>query len=529
MATAKKRKRPPAAQRRGDSSEDLQRRLDAARHDIEILRARLAQIEGIVAAAPLAILTADRRGRLVDWNPAAEAMFGWRADEVIGKEIPIVPRAERVRFRAQFRDTLSGKVYFGMERRRLRKDGRLIDVRISTAPRHDAAGKTCGAVAICADITEQVEATRFIEIMLGATLEGVMILDGRGKLIEVNDSMCRMVGYGRDELLTLSLGDLEATQSPEKMNAVGRKVRKQGSDRFETAFRRHDGSLVDLDVTATFAEIGGGRFFTSLRDITDRKRADRELHQAKEQAEQASRAKSEFLANMSHELRTPLNAINGFSEMLAREMYGPLGDERYREYAGDINRSGRHLLSVINDILDLSKIEAGRYQLDERPVDVPRTVEEAIRLVRPRLLEGSLHLSRRIARDLPALNADERSVRQILINLLSNATKFTPRGGRIQVRARLNRVGEFELAVSDTGIGMRPTDIPLALEPFRQLDNVMSRKFAGTGLGLPLVQSLAELHGGRLEIESQPEHGTRVTVAFPRTRVLRERVVRLGA
>jgi two-component system cell cycle sensor histidine kinase PleC len=231
---------------------------------------------------------------------------------------------------------------------------------------------------------------------------------------------------------------------------------------------------------------------------------------------------------MSHELRTPLNAINGFSEILARQMYGAL-DARYREYAQDINRSGRHLLSVINDILDLSKIEAGRFTLDERPIDVQRAIDEAIRLVRPRLDEGELHLSRRIARGLPTLQADERSVRQILLNLLSNAAKFTPRGGRIQVRSRLNRTGEFELTVADNGIGMRAKDIPLALEPFRQLDNVMSRKFAGTGLGLPLVQSLAELHGGRLEIESEPAQGTTVTVAFPRTRVGRGRVVRLGA
>jgi PAS domain S-box-containing protein len=516
---ARDRKRRPATKRRSDSSDQLLRRLDAAQSEIQNLTSRLDQIESIVNAAPLAILTSDRRGRIVDWNPAAEAMFGWRAAEAIGKDIPIVPRTDRVKFRAQFRDTLAGKVYFGMERRRLRKDGSLIDVRISTAPRYDAAGKVCGAVAICADITEQVEATRFIQVMLANTLEGVMILDGDGRLIEVNDSMCRMVGYSRAELQSMSLGDLEATQSRDKMNAVGRRVRKQGSDRFETAFRQRDGSLVDLDVTVTFAEIAGGRFFASLRDITDRKRADRELR----------RAKSEFLANMSHELRTPLNAINGFSEILARQMYGPLGDPRYREYAGDINRSGHHLLAVINDILDLSKIEAGRYDLDERPVDVQRAIDEAIRLVRPRLDEGNLHLSRRIARDLPALHADERSVRQILLNLLSNATKFTPRGGRIQVRSRLNRMGEFELTVADNGIGMRAKDIPLALEPFRQLDSVMSRKFAGTGLGLPLVQSLAELHGGRLEIESQPARGTTVTVAFPRTRVLRERVVQLGA
>jgi PAS domain S-box-containing protein len=524
---AKVRKQRAPTKRRNESASQLRRRLAAARAEITDLTSRLDQIESIVDAAPLAILTSDRRGRIVDWNPAAEAMFGWRASEVIGKDNPIIPRAERVKYRAQFRDTLAGKIYFGMERRRQRKDGTLVDIRISTAPRLDTAGKPCGAVAICADITQQVEATRFFEVMLGTTLEGVMILDGRGRIIEVNDSMCHMVGYGRDELLTMSLGDLEATQSRDTMNAVGRKVRRQGSDRFETAFRRRDGALIDLDVTVTFAEIAGGRFFTSLRDITERKRADRELRRAKEQAEQASRAKSEFLANMSHELRTPLNAINGFSEILAREMYGAHTDPRYREYAEDINRSGKHLLAVINDILDLSKIEAGRYELDERPVDMQRTIDEAIRLMKPRLDEGALHLTRRIARDLPALKADERSVRQILLNLLSNATKFTPRGGRIQVRSRINRGGEFELTVADSGIGMRPSDVPLALEPFRQLDSVMSRKFPGTGLGLPLVQSLAELHGGRLEIDSQPEHGTTVTVAFPPARVLGARVVRL--
>jgi signal transduction histidine kinase len=326
----------------------------------------------------------------------------------------------------------------------------------------------------------------------------------------------------------MTLDDLEAAQSHDKINEVGRKVRRLGSDRFETVFRRGDDTPIDLDVTVTFADIASGRFLTSLRDITERKRADRELRRAKEQAEQASRAKSEFLANMSHELRTPLNAINGFSEILAKQMYGAMGDPRYREYAHDINASGRHLLSVINDILDLSKIEAGRYELDERPVDVPRTIEEAIRLIRPRLDDGHLHLSRRIARDLPALRADERSVRQILLNLLSNATKFTPRGGRIQVRSRLNRQGEFEMTVADSGIGMRPKDIPRALEPFVQLDGVMNRKFAGTGLGLPLVRSLAELHGGRMAIESEPARGTTVTVAFPRARVLHGQVVQLN-
>jgi PAS domain S-box-containing protein len=526
---ARVRKRRPAATKRNGPSDDILRRLDAAQLEIANLKGRLDDIESIVNAAPLAILTSDRRGRIADWNPAAEAMFGWPAAEVIGKDNPIVPRGERVKYRTQFRSTLAGKVFFGMERRRVRKDGTTIDVRISTAPRFDTAGKICGAVAICTDITEQVEAARFIETMLGATLEGVIVLDGDGCLIEVNDSACRMLGYKRAALLSMVLGDLDAAQDRDAMNAIGRKVRKVGSDRFETTFRRADGAAIDLDVSVTFAEIAGGRFLASLRDITERKRADRELRRAKEQAELANRAKSEFLANMSHELRTPLNAINGFSEILAKEMYGVVGDPRYQEYAKDINTSGRHLLSVINDILDLSKIEAGRYELDERPVDMLRTIDETIRLMRPRIDDGDLHLSRRIARDLPALKADERSVRQILLNLLSNATKFTPRGGRIQVRSRLNRRGEFELTVADSGIGMLLKDIPRALEPFVQLDGVMNRKFAGTGLGLPLVQSLTELHGGHLAIESEPARGTTVTVAFPSARVLQGKIVRLNA
>jgi signal transduction histidine kinase len=246
------------------------------------------------------------------------------------------------------------------------------------------------------------------------------------------------------------------------------------------------------------------------------------LAEAKERAEAATRAKSEFLANMSHELRTPLNSIIGFSEVLESQIMGEDDWRRYREYSVDIRQSGRHLLSLINDILDLSKAEAGHLILDEAYVSVPDLIDGAVRLVHERARNGGVALQTAVAEDLPLLLCDERRVRQILLNLLSNALKFTPRGGRITVRGELDRKGGINLVVADTGIGMRAEDIPLALSKFKQLDGSDAPGDAGTGLGLPLAQNLARLHGGRLLIESAPGRGTTATVVFRDKRAARE-------
>jgi signal transduction histidine kinase len=246
-----------------------------------------------------------------------------------------------------------------------------------------------------------------------------------------------------------------------------------------------------------------------------------ELLAAKLEAERASRAKSEFLANRSHELRTPLNSILGFSEVLKLEQFGPLGAPSYKEYAADIHGSGEHLLSIINDILDMARIEAGKVQLDEGEIDLLDVAAQCMRLVRERASRGGVELSVELPADLPYLRADARAMKQILLNLLSNAVKFTDAGGRVTLSAELTEDGGLAIVVSDTGIGIAPEMQARVLEAFTQADGGRNRRYEGTGLGLPICRGLVALHGGELGLRSAPGEGTLVSVRLPAARLLR--------
>jgi PAS domain S-box-containing protein len=253
-------------------------------------------------------------------------------------------------------------------------------------------------------------------------------------------------------------------------------------------------------------------------DITDLKHREEALYAAKETAEIASRSKSEFLANISHELRTPLNAIIGFSEIMREQIFGPLGSPQYLEYTGDVLDSAHHLLDVINDILDIAKAEAGKLELAEDTVDIASIVAAAMRLVQERAQRGGVRLKSELP-PLPPLHADERKLKQILINLLTNAIKFTPVEGSVTVGARLAESGDLLVTVADTGIGIAEKDIATALAPFGQVDSKLNRKYEGTGLGLPLCNAMAKLHGGELAIASVVGKGTTVTIRLPAVRV----------
>jgi PAS domain S-box-containing protein len=268
----------------------------------------------------------------------------------------------------------------------------------------------------------------------------------------------------------------------------------------------------DIDFIVSMAHLAG--------IAIEQKRAEKESAEAREQAEIANRTKTEFLANMSHELRSPLNSVLGLAEIMKDELFGPLGSDRYRGYADDIFQSAKHLLDVITDILDISKIEAGKLTLYEDEVEIVSVVETCMRLMYPRSSQAKVLIKKDIPEDLPKIYGDTRKTKQILLNLLSNAVKFTPKGGTVTISGRVLESGEFALSVADTGIGIAPANIEKALTAFAQIDSSLSRKYEGTGLGLPITKALVELHGGRMMIDSELGQGTKVTVVFPARRVL---------
>jgi signal transduction histidine kinase len=335
------------------------------------------------------------------------------------------------------------------------------------------------------------------------------------------DGIARLAAEPFDiALLDLSLGDAQGLESVVRLHGsfpLLPLIVLSGLDDELTAVEALQNGAQDYLVKGQ----GDGHLTRrAIRYAIERKRVHLQLVEAKEKAELASRAKSEFLANMSHELRTPLNAIIGFSELMRTEALGPVGNAAYLGYARDIHESGVHLLSIINDILDLSKIEAGTVELREEHVEPAHLVQACVRIVKERAAAAEVTLVSTVADDLPLLLADERLLKQVILNLLSNATKFTPAGGRVTVRGAATADGGLALSIDDNGIGIDERDIERALTPFVQIDSSLSRKYSGTGLGLPLTRSLVELHGGALEIRSRVGEGTTVTVRFPPARVM---------
>ncbi|MDQ7247778.1 PAS domain-containing sensor histidine kinase [Dongia sedimenti] len=363
----------------------------------------------------------------------------------------------------------------------------------------------------------------FLLKVLGGIQTPVFVKDDRFRFVFVNEAFCHFMGRPEAALLGHTDFDVVPAEHAQVFRDVDIKIFEDGvPHENEEAIANADGAEFWIVTRkSVFALAGAGRFIVGvISDITHRRRMEIELWQAKVEAENANRAKSQFLANMSHELRTPLNAIIGFSEIIKDELFGSIEETRYRTYADDIHRSGGHLLQLINDILDLTKIDAGKYQLRETECDLQLVVSDVARLMHDIVVRNGITLENRSAPNLPLLFADERAVRQVVLNFLSNAAKFTPRGGRIEIAARQAPDGGLEISVADTGIGMAPEDIPRALSPFDQLEESWDRRYEGTGLGLPLVNALLTLHQGRLEIASAPGAGTTVTAQFPIHRTL---------
>jgi PAS domain S-box-containing protein len=363
----------------------------------------------------------------------------------------------------------------------------------------------------------------FLLKVVGGIQNPVFVKDESFRFVFVNEAFCRFIGRNESELIGYTDFDVVPVEHAQVFREVDMKIFADGVPHENEEAIANAGGAEFWIVTrkSVFDLPGAGRYIVGvISDITHRKRIEVELWQAKVEAENANQAKSQFLANMSHELRTPLNAIIGFSEIIKDELFGSIEETRYRAYAEDIYRSGGHLLQLINDILDLTKIDAGKYQLRETECDLQHAVSDVVRLMHDIVVKNGITLENKTVPNLPLLFADERALRQIVLNFLSNAAKFTPQGGRIEIAARQAPDGGLEISVADTGIGMAPEDIPRALSPFDQLENSWDRRYEGTGLGLPLTNALLTLHEGKLEIVSAPGQGTTVTARFPTHRTL---------
>ena len=375
---------------------------------------------------------------------------------------------------------------------------------------------------------ERDDALMFLASVFEVSEVGIIVTDERGVIVRVNDSFLRSYNWTRDEIIGSDFVDLVAEDEREKTRGNHRKflsvgVRSTG----EVKILRKDGGIANVLFTSATLSLSQNRKYlvTTVMDITLRKQMEQSLRVAKEQADTANHAKSNFLANMSHELRTPLNAIIGFSELMMKETFGPVGNDKYKEYMGDIHMSAEHLLSIINEVLDMSKIEAGRLELAEETMDVRKLVDSVCRMMMSRVFASNIDIVQQVEDSLPQVYADYRLVRQALINLIANAIRYSPQDGMIYVSAKNDKEsGGLLLVVEDQGIGISSDKIQQALEPFGQVNqnsDMRDLHQQGTGLGLPLAKAMIEMHGGQLDVQSELGKGTCVQIRLPKKRVKR--------
>ncbi|GGH11477.1 hypothetical protein GCM10007036_08560 [Alsobacter metallidurans] len=375
------------------------------------------------------------------------------------------------------------------------------------------------------DLKRRSNDVRELRAILDTATDGVIVLDEAGRILSVNKAGEALFGYDQNEVagetfITLFAPDSHALALDYLEGLKANGVASVLNDGREVVGRVRQGGRIPLFMTlGAISDAPERKFCAVLRDITPWKKAETDLMEAKRAAEHASAQKSDFLAKISHEVRTPLSAIIGFAEVMIEERFGPIGNERYLEYLRDIHASGGHVISLVNDLLDLSKIEAGKFDLNFISVDANEIVSRSVAMMQPQAGAGRVVLRTSLSQRLPRVVADERALRQIVLNILSNAVKFTDPGGQVIVSTAFTDRGEVALRVRDTGIGMSEKEIETALEPFRQ---VSATRRGGTGLGLPLTKALVEANRASLTIRSAKDAGTLVEVTFPTTRVLSE-------
>jgi PAS domain S-box-containing protein len=495
-----------------------------------------------------AVFATDIDGTITYWNRFAERLYGWELAEVRGRNVvellAVAGNAEGGQI--PLADLQKGESINGEFLRR-RRDGTIFPVWTTATPFRDAQGGITGIVGVSKDITDRKAAEvalrdneeRF-RILFERSPDAIILIDPHHPqiswpIVDCNAVACRMNGYTRDELIGHSIDILNIQPADsEERTAYLERLRREGTIQFETLHRRKDGNCFPIEILTSLISVAGRELVLGIdRDITERKRMEQDLIEerallarrvdertadlsaANADLARGARLKDEFLASMSHELRTPLNAILGLSEALQEQVYGPLNDKQCATLH-TVEESGRHLLALINDILDLSKIEAGKAQLDIAPVSIASVCQASLQFIKELAHKKRIAVSPTLDPAVTMVPADERRLKQILVNLLSNAVKFTPEGGAIGLEVVGDRAGQVvHLTVWDTGIGIAQDDLPRLFQPFIQLDSRLARRYTGSGLGLALVARMVDLHGGGIAVESTVGQGSRFTISLP--------------
>jgi PAS domain S-box-containing protein len=370
----------------------------------------------------------------------------------------------------------------------------------------------------------------YLDDIIDNIFDCLVVTDERGRIEKVNSATCKLSGFKSQELVNRDFHSLFYTPDIQTNTLASLSNLEKQAGIEEALLLTREGDKIPVQMASAVMQShvdGRPRNVRILHDISHQKNREAELVTARQDAEAANVSKSRFLANMSHELRTPLNAIIGFSSIMKDGLKGPLSDD-YRGYSKDILESAEHLLTIINDVLDISKLEAGRMELMETEILIDEIIATCMRIVRPKAGERDITFSFSHDEELPILRGDQRMVKQMVINLLSNAVKFNREGGRIDVICSRSPAGSLYLSVTDEGIGMEQDQIPKVLEPFTQADSSLNRNYEGTGLGLAITKSMIELHDGSITILSTPGKGTTVTLTFPRDRVASDNATTTG-
>lgn len=486
-----------------------------------------SRLSAVLDTVSDAILTLDENGVIRTVNAAAEALFKYTAEELIGRNLDTL-LSVTFRLRLDPRAEAADHIWVDMDDsdqyvQAQRKDGSTFHMLLTVAEM--AHFNQRQFVAIGRDITEQKTQEWYLDAIIENIPNMVFVKDADDlRFTLFNKAGEELIGTPREELVGKSDFDFLPTDQAEFFQSIDREVLKQDTpmDIWEEPFtsKTKGDRILHTRKVAIRDEAGTAKYLLGIsQDITERKQIELDLATSLEETERASRGKSEFLAHMSHELRSPLNSIIGFSQIMRDQQFGEL-NARYVEYSSDIFNSANHLLELINEILDISRIEAGELGLDETEFDISVPIEEAVRQMDVHVNGKGQTLANSVPANSFSLRADSRQIRQIMINLLSNAVRFTPEQGTISVQANRDVGGDLILEVSDTGIGIAAEDIPKVLEPFGQVRQASLLSHEGTGLGLTLSKQLAELHGGTLSISSVPSEGTTVRVTIPAARLL---------